>query len=150
MPLPTILVVEDERAHNRLIEFHLQLAGVKNPITKLTNGQEVVDLLFSEGSFKGKQRPDPVVVLLDLRMPQMDGVQVLHKVKGDERTRSIPVIILTTSDDQGEINQCYAAGCNLYVVKPVDYDAFARTIRQIGEIVNVMSWPEAGLIQPSV
>ena len=139
----TIIMVEDDEGHARLIEKNIRRAGVANEIVPFTNGTEALAyLLGPDGSGlvnKGRQ----LLVLLDLNLPDMTGVDILEKVKGNEHTRRSPVVVLTTTDDQREIQRCYDLGANVYITKPVDYDGFANAIRQLGLFFSVMQIPEA-------
>jgi CheY-like chemotaxis protein len=137
----TILLVEDDPGHTRLIEKNLRRANIKNKIAFATNGQEALDYLFCEGEFANKQHPSHLLVLLDLNMPVLDGYQVLERMKTDERTKRIPVIILTTTDDPREVARCYELGCNVYITKPVDYEQFSEAIRKLGLFLMVVMIP---------
>jgi CheY-like chemotaxis protein len=138
----TILLVEDDPGHARLIEKNLRRSNITNEIVSLTDGQQAVDYLFGEGSYKNTKHPSPMLVLLDLNMPVMDGYQVLQRMKHNERTRRIPVVILTTTDDTREVQRCYDLGCNVYITKPVDYEQFAEAIRKIGLFLSVVTIPD--------
>jgi CheY-like chemotaxis protein len=132
----TILLIEDDPGHTRLIEKNLRRANITNDIVKATDGQRAVDYLFnSEGA-------STLLVLLDLNMPVLDGYQVLERMKTDERTKRIPVIILTTTDDAREVARCYELGCNVYITKPVDYEQFSEAIRKLGLFMMVMMIPD--------
>jgi CheY-like chemotaxis protein len=141
----TILLAEDDPGHARLIEKNLRRANIKNEIIFAPNGQEAIDYLFSEGEYAGKEPPSHLLVLLDLNMPVLDGYQVLERMKRDERTKSIPVIILTTTDDPREVTRCYELGCNVYITKPVDYEQFADAMRKLGLFLMVVMLPDGGL-----
>ncbi len=139
----TIIMVEDDEGHARLIEKNIRRAGVANEIVSFTNGTEALAYLMGpDGSGlvnKGRQ----LLVLLDLNLPDMTGIDILEKVKGNEHTRRSPVVVLTTTDDQREIQRCYDLGANVYITKPVDYDGFANAIKQLGLFFSVMQIPEA-------
>jgi len=139
----TIIMIEDDEGHARLIEKNIRRAGVANEIVPFTNGTDALAYLMGpDGSGlvnKGRQ----LLVLLDLNLPDMTGVDILEKVKGNEHTRRSPVVVLTTTDDQREIQRCYDLGANVYITKPVDYDGFANAIRQLGLFFAVMQVPEA-------
>ena len=124
----SILIVEDDDGHARLIAKNLKRANIANGITRVSNGREALDFLFSEGDFEGQERPSPLLVLLDLNMPVMDGYQVLEKMKSDPRTQKIPVVVLTTTDDAREVTRCYELGCSVYITKPVEYESFTSAI----------------------
>jgi CheY-like chemotaxis protein len=134
----TILLVEDDPGHARLIEKNLRRANITNDIVKATDGQQAVDYLFGNG------RSLSLLVLLDLNLPVLDGYQVLERMKADERTKRIPVIMLTTTDDSREVSRCYELGCNVYITKPVDYEQFSEAIRKLGLFMAVLMVPGRG------
>ena len=138
----TILLVEDDPGHARLIEKNLRRSNVMNGVIKASNGQQALDYLFSEGQYAGIKRASPLLVLLDLNMPVLDGYQVLKRMKADERTKNIPVIILTTTDDTREVSRCYELGCSVYVTKPVDYEQFTLAIRNLGLFLSIVTVPD--------
>jgi CheY-like chemotaxis protein len=138
----TILLVEDDPGHARLIEKNLRRALLKNGIITLSDGQQVLDYLFGEGEYAGTKCPSRLLVLLDLNLPGLDGYQVLRRMKAEERTRRIPVIILTTTDDEREVSRCYDLGCNVYLTKPVDYEQFSEAVRQLGLFLAVVTIPD--------
>ena len=140
----TILLVEDTPGHARLIEENLRRANVASEATVLHDGQQAPDYLLNEGEYAGMESPSPVLVLLDLNMPVLDGYQVLERIKSDVRTKDIPVSILTTTDCRREVERCYDLGCNVYVTKPVDYDQFCEAIRKIGLFLPVVTVPKGG------
>jgi CheY-like chemotaxis protein len=135
-----ILIAEDDPGHVRLIEKNLHRAGLHNPIQHFQNGQEILDHLFGDGSAKHAS----CLLLLDIRMPKVDGVEVLRRIKADARLRKMPVIMLTTTDDPREVQRCHDLGCSNYIVKPVDYDKFAEAIQQLGLFVALVEVPELG------
>ncbi len=139
----TVVLVEDDPGHAVLIEKNLRRAGIIVPIVPLSNGREALDYL-------NEHRPGPgghdseapaILMLLDLNMPILDGYEVLRIVKSDERTRSIPVVMLTTTDSPLEIERCYKLGCNAYVTKPVDYEQFSDTMRRLGMFLSIVELP---------
>lgn len=134
----TIILVEDDPGHAVLIEKNLRRAGIANQIIVLTDGQKALDFLFQQGDYSRNIPPVHPLVLLDLNLPVLDGFQVLKALKSDERTRHIPVIVVTTTDLPHEIARCYELGCNIYVTKPVEYDAFCDAIRKLGLFLPVM------------
>lgn len=137
----SILIVEDDAGHARLIEKNLKRAKISNRITRVENGQEALDFLLSEGSFEGVERPSPLLVLLDLNMPVLDGYQVLERMKANPDTKKIPVVVLTTTDDAREVTRCYQLGCSVYITKPVDYDSFCEAIQQLGFFMSIVTVP---------
>ena len=138
----TILMVEDDVGHARLIEKNLRRSGITNDVVAVHDGQEALDYLFDEGRYEGKGHGKPLLVLLDLNLPVLDGYQVLERMKADRRTKHIPVVMLTTTDDAREVSLCYDLGCNVYVTKPVDYGEFSLAIRSLGLFLSVVTVPE--------
>ena len=138
----TILLVEDNAGHARLIEKNLRRANVSNPIVKLEDGQVALDYLFAEQGFVNTVPRGHLLVMLDLNLPVIDGYRVLEVMKSDERTKSIPIIVLTTTDDVQEINRCYELGCNIYITKPVQYEQFSDAIAKLGLFLSVVMLPD--------
>ncbi len=138
----TIIMIEDDEGHARLIEKNIRRAGVNNQIIPFTNGTVALNYLLGEdGSGEASSRRH-MLVLLDLNLPDMTGVDILEKVKSNVHTKRSPVVVLTTTDDQREIQRCYDLGANVYITKPVDYENFANAIRQLGLFFSVMQVPE--------
>jgi CheY-like chemotaxis protein len=129
----TIVMIEDDEGHARLIERNIRRAGVSNRIEKFSTAREGMKFL-SEGC-------GPVLVLLDLNLPDASGIEVLNHLRSSEAARTAPVIVLTTTDDQEEVQRCYELGCNAYITKPVEYQAFAATIQQLGVFLTFMEIP---------
>ena len=138
----TILLIEDDPGHARLIEKNLRRARVNNKIIIKTDGQQGLDYLFGLFEKDSENQEIPFLVLLDLNLPVLDGYQVLERIKNNDNTRHIPVIILTTTDDNNEINRCYDLGCSVYITKPVDYEHFSEAIHKLGLFLSVVSVPE--------
>lgn len=138
----TILLVEDDPGHARLIEKNLRRSNITNNIVIVTEGQQALDYLLGEGEYAGRERPSPLMVLLDLNLPVLDGYQVLQRMKADERTKRIPVVILTTTDDPREVSRCYELNCSVYVTKPVDYEQFSEAVRKLGLFLSVVTVPD--------
>ena len=137
-----ILVAEDDAGHARLIEKNLTRAGLNNPVVRFDNGQAVLDFLFRRGSGRHRASDVPYLLLLDIRMPQVDGIEVLRQIKQDPELRKVPVIILTTTDDPREVERCHSIGCASYIVKPVDYNKFAEAITGLGLYISLVQVPE--------
>ncbi len=135
----TILMVEDDEGHAKLIEKNLRRAGISNKLKHFVTGKQAVDYLFSGD--KTNPAPEQLLMLLDLNLPEMDGFEVLKRVKSNEKTRVIPVIILTTTDNPREIDRCYELGCNVYVTKPVEYTSFSEAIKRLGLMLSVVKLP---------
>ena len=139
----TIVMVEDDEGHARLIEKNIRRAGVNNPITAFQNGTDALAyLLGPDGSGEVSARRH-LLILLDLNLPDMTGVDILERVKANPHTRLAPVVVLTTTDDAREIQRCYDLGANVYITKPVNYENFANAIRQLGLFFSVIQVPPA-------
>ena len=134
----TIIMVEDDEGHARLIEKNIRRAGVNNEIRHFSDGTSALGHLSDNRTRHG----GPLLLLLDLNLPDMAGTEILARLKQDEKLKRTPVIVLTTTDDQREIQRCYDLGCNVYITKPVDYGSFAQAIRQLGLFFSVMQMPE--------
>ncbi len=137
----SILVVDDDEGHAELIRINLRRAGVSNPIVPLPSGADALDCVFCRGAYAGRQGDGELLVLLDINMAGIDGVEVLRQIKANPGTRKIPVIMLTTTDDPREVNRCYDLGCNVYLTKPVDPSAFIDAIRRLGLFISIVSTP---------
>jgi CheY-like chemotaxis protein len=135
----TLVMVEDDPGHATLIRKNLVRAGISNPIVHCRDGSEALSYFF--GGEASQQRHDKSLVLLDLNLPEIDGYEVLRRLKADDATASIPVIVLTTTDSPHEIDRCYELGCNVYVTKPLDYDNFSDAIRKLGLMLAVVKVP---------
>jgi CheY-like chemotaxis protein len=127
-----ILLVEDSAADAEMTQRTLKRRNIANDIVWVKDGVEALEFLFCEGRFAGRAPGQPKLVLLDLKMPRMDGLQVLEKMKKDERTCSTPVVMMTSSQEEGDLLASYRLGVNSYIVKPVDFDEFAETVAQVG------------------
>ena len=137
----TILLVEDETAHARLIERNLRRGGMENEIKIFSDGAEALDFLLARGNYKDRPGPAPLLVLLDINLPGLSGLDVLEQIKSNPQTRKIPVIMLSTTDAAEEIDRCYELGCNAYITKPLDYEAFSETVRGLGMFVQFLAAP---------
>ena len=132
----TVLIAEDDEGHAVLIREHLEEAGLANPILRFKDGQEVLDY------FQGPGRAGRNLLLLDINMPRVGGVEVLRRLKADPVTRRTPVIMLTTTDDPREVAVCYDAGCNFYLTKPRSFEAFSATLTILGRFLPVIQVAE--------
>ena len=137
-----VLLVEDDPGHALLIEKNLRRAGLAPSIVVLDNGRKAADYLLKQGEYAPSGHLLPPFVLLDLDLPVLNGLQVLKLMKSDERTKRIPVIMLTSKDDPRDIAQCYELGCNLYVTKPVEDDRFSDAIQRLGTFLSIVKTPE--------
>src|SRR5690606_22493758 len=138
----TIVMIEDDEGHARLIEKNIRRAGVNNPILPFTNGTAALDFILGADRSGEVNSGKQMLVLLDLNLPDMTGVDILEKVKTNIHTKRTPVVVLTTTDDDREIQRCYDLGANVYITKPVDYENFANAIRQLGLFFSVIQVPE--------
>lgn len=140
----TILIAEDDDGHAELICDNLRESGVNNPFIRFCNGQEVLDFLFAEpdGTTPRREHGRAYMLLLDIRMPKVDGVEVLRQIKEDLELKNMPVIMLTTTDDPREIRNCYTLGCSCYVTKPVDYMKFSEMLTRLGLFLLVVQVPQ--------
>jgi CheY-like chemotaxis protein len=138
----TILLVEDDPGHAVLIEKNLRRAGIANTIVTLNDGQKAMDFLFKKDGYQNNLRPAPLLILLDLNLPVLDGYQVLKNIKENEHTKRIPIIVLTTTDNPSEVAKCYKLGCNAYVTKPVDYEEFSKALQNLGLLLSIVKVPQ--------
>jgi two-component system, response regulator len=127
-----ILLVEDSRADAEMTLRTLKKKGIANDVEWVRDGVEALEYLFCEGQYAGRGNGHPKMVLLDLKMPRMDGLQVLQRMREDPRTRLIPVVMMTSSREEGDLLESYQRGVNSFVVKPVDFAEFAETVAQVG------------------
>jgi CheY-like chemotaxis protein len=134
-------MVEDDEGHARLIEKNIRRAGVNNEIIPFTNGTAAVNFLLGSDGTGAANKGKALLILLDLNLPDMRGVDILKRVKENEHLKRSPVVVLTTTDDAKEIQHCYDLGCNVYITKPVNYDNFANAIRQLGLFFSVIQVP---------
>jgi CheY-like chemotaxis protein len=138
----TLVIVEDDDGHAELIQEHLQETGLRNPIVRFEDGQTALDFLLKTGPGPHRVSGQAYLILLDIRMPKLDGVQVLRRMKADPDLRNIPVIMLTTTDDPREVEECYRLGCSCYITKPVDFPRFADTLKRLGLFIVVIQIPK--------
>ena len=136
-----ILLVEDDDGHASLVQRNLKRAGVANQIVRVKDGQEALDYLRSQGAFAGRPDGAPLLLLLDINMPRVDGVGVLKAVKADPALARLPVIMLTTTDDPREVDRCYQLGCSVYVTKPVQYQDFVDALTRLGMFLEIIQVP---------
>lgn len=133
MPAKQILLVEDNRDHEELTLLALEGSNVQNEVVVAHDGAEALDYLFATGRYTGRDASDlPQVVLLDLKVPKINGFEVLRRIRGDQRTRFVPVVVLTSSQEAEDIEQSYELGTNSYVRKPVDFREFTTAIGTVG------------------
>lgn len=133
-----ILIAEDDDGHAELIRSGLVESGVCNKIIRFKNGEEAWDFLSRSGNGDVRDLSKSYLLLLDINMPRMDGVEVLRRLKADESLKEIPVMMLTTTDDPREVEACYRIGCNIYITKPVDFLKFSETLKSLGLFLQVV------------
>ena len=137
-----ILFVEDSADDAALTIRALKKGGVTNKLHHVINGAEALDFLYCKGEFATRSAQEfPKLILLDLKMPKISGLQVLEKIKSDPNLKSIPVVMLTSSNEGPDIEKCFALGANSYIVKPVDSDNFFKTVKEIGLYWLLLSQP---------
>jgi len=139
----TIIMIEDDEGHARLIERNIRRSGVNNEIIPFTNGTDAVNYLSGQDGTGSGHNGNALLILLDLNLPDMTGIDILRQVKQNRYLKATPVVVLTTTDDSQEIKRCYELGCNVYITKPVNYESFANAIRQLGLFFSVIQVPPA-------
>jgi CheY-like chemotaxis protein len=140
-----ILLAEDDEGHARLIERNLKRAGFINRIVRLRDGQETLNFIRNG---KDADAAAGFLLLLDINMPLVDGVEVLRQLKGSDQTAKIPVIMLTTTDDPREVDRCYQLGCSIYITKPVRYEDFVEALTRLGMFLEIIKLPPAPPAKP--
>jgi CheY-like chemotaxis protein len=138
---PVVLIAEDDEGHAILIQQTLRDAGLSNRVLHFTDGQAILDFLFCRGPGLHRETNQSYVLLLDIRMPKINGVEVLRQLKANAELRKLPVIVLTTTDDPSEVRRCHELGCSVYIQKPVDYDKFSEAIRRLGLFIMLLLVP---------
>ncbi len=137
----TILLAEDDEGHAELIRLNLERARVLVEVVHVTDGQEALAYIRRQGRYADR-RQGPLIAVLDIKMPVLDGVETLRQLKADARTAIIPVIMLTTTADPREVEHCCQLGCNLYVTKPVDHEQFCEALRELGMFLQFVAVPD--------
>lgn len=138
---PIILLAEDDEGHAILVQQTLRDAGLGNSIHHFKDGQAILDYVFARGSGPHRESGRSYVLLLDIRMPKVNGIEVLHQIKTHPDLRTLPVIMLTTTDDPREVLRCHELGCSVYIQKPVDYDKFSEAVRRLGLLMMLLLVP---------
>jgi CheY-like chemotaxis protein len=137
-----ILIAEDDEGHAALIIRNLRKAGLVNNIIHFHNGEETLDFLLKRGSGPHIANSESYLLLLDIRMPKVDGIEVLRVIKKEKELKKMPVFMVTTTDDPKEIENCHDLGCNSYISKPIEYEKFMNAIIQLGLFLLVIQIPE--------
>jgi CheY-like chemotaxis protein len=136
-----ILIAEDDEGHATLIKKNLRRAGMVNEVIHFMDGQEVLEYLFRTSPQHNRESGVAHLLLLDIKMPRVDGIEVLRQIKSDTELRKIPVIMITTTDDPREVEHCHSLGCSSYITKPINYDNFVEAIRKLGLYLMVVEIP---------
>jgi CheY-like chemotaxis protein len=139
----TIIMIEDDEGHARLIERNIRRSGVNNEIKPFSNGTDAINYLFGVDGSGLLHKGESLLILLDLNLPDMTGLDILRRVKENTYLKYAPVVVLTTTDDTQEIKRCYELGCSVYITKPVNYESFANAIRQLGLFFSIIQVPQA-------
>ena len=137
----SILLAEDDDGHATLIQRNLKRLGVPTEVTRVRDGQEALDYVARRTRGEGAGSRLPLVMVVDINMPRVDGVEVLRTVKADPGTAMIPVIMLTTADDPGDVTRCYQLGCAAYLTKPIPYEEFAESVNRLGKFLGIVRVP---------
>ena len=132
-----ILIAEDDSGHFALVKKNLWRSCIYNDIVNFRDGQEILDFLFDRNANTKRTDDAAYLLLLDIRMPKVGGLEVLKKIKADDRLKAIPVVVLTTTDDTAEVQRCYEAGCSFYIVKPGNYNEFMDAIEKLGTFLSL-------------
>ena len=127
-----ILLAEDDEGHASLITKNLRRAGLDNRILLFKDGQETLNFLFATGEGPGRDSTSSYLLLLDISMPKINGIEVLQKIKQDDELKKTPVIMITTTDDPHEVARCHKLGCSKYIIKTADYEKFVNAINELG------------------
>ncbi|QEL20593.1 response regulator [Limnoglobus roseus] len=139
-----LLLAEDDPADVALVRHAFQKHNLSNPIHVVHDGAQALEFVFRTDRYADRPPGTPYVILLDLKLPLVDGVEVLRRIKGDPDTRSIPVVMLTSSGEDRDLDECYRLGVNSYIVKPVDFDRFDEVVRQLGLYWLLVNQPPPG------
>lgn len=136
-----ILIAEDDDGHANLLNLHLKQEGINNKSTRFKNGREILHFLYRTGKGPHREKNTAYFLLLDLKMPKVDGTEVLKKIKAESELRKIPVAVVTTTDDPREVENCYTIGCNFYLVKPFGGDDFSKITKTLAHLIRTMEHP---------
>jgi CheY-like chemotaxis protein len=145
--LGRILIVEDDPNDVELTLTALGEYNLANEVVVTRDGQQALDYLYCQGEFHARPNENPAVMLLDLKLPKIDGLEVLQQVKADERLKMIPVVVLTSSNEEKDMMRSYSLGVNGYVVKPVDFHEFVNAVKELGIFWAVINEPPPGSVR---
>ena len=146
--LRNILLVDDSERDTELALDALSQNNIANCVVALRDGAEALDYLYRRGPFAGRTSEQPAVVLLDLKMPKVDGIEVLRQIKGDALLKLIPVVVLTSSREEQDVVNSYQLGVNAYIVKPVQFHSFVEAVKQLGAFWALLNEPPPSRLQP--
>jgi CheY-like chemotaxis protein len=146
-PLGRILLVEDDPRDVELTLTAIADYNLANEVAVARDGQQALDYLYCKGEFSARPKENPAVLLLDLKLPKIDGLEVLKQVKGDDRLKKIPVVVLTSSREEVDMMRSYELGVNAYVVKPVDFHEFVNAVKELGVFWAVINEPPPGSVK---
>ena len=136
-----ILLAEDNPKDAELILLALQQSNLLNDVVRVKDGAQALDYLFKRAEFSGRDDDNPIVALIDLKMPKVDGLQVIREIKSDEKLKTIPTVVLTSSREEKDLIESYKLGINAYVVKPVEFEKFADTVKNVGVFWALINEP---------
>jgi len=142
--LKRILLVEDNPNDAELTLMGLGKHNLINEVVVASDGVEAIDYLYRQGKFASRPEGNPAIILLDLKLPKVDGIEVLRKIRSDEQLKLIPVVVLTSSREEHDIIECYKLGANAYIVKPVNYDEFMDVVKSLGSFWAILNEPPPG------
>ena len=145
--LGRILMVEDDPKDVELTLTALEEYHLANEVVVTRDGQQALDYLYCRGEFSGRSNDNPAVMLLDLKLPKVDGLEVLQKIKSDDRLKMIPVVVLTSSHEEKDMLASYRLGVNAYVVKPVDFHEFVNAVKELGMFWAIINQPPPGSVK---
>ena len=148
--LGRILMVEDDPKDVELTLTALEEYNLANEVVVTRDGQEALDYLYCRGQYSARSSDNPAVLLLDLKLPKVDGLEVLHQIKSDDRLKIIPVVVLTSSREERDMMRSYQLGVNAYVVKPVDFHEFVNAVRELGVFWAVINQPPPGSVKKAL
>ncbi len=146
-PIQSILLVEDNPNDAELTLIALQECNLVNSVEWVKDGVEALDYLYQRGAFENRKGSNPILIMLDLKLPRVDGREVLRTVKGDPALRNIPTVILTSSREETDLCESYNLGVNAYVVKPVEFQPFVNAVRELGTFWALVNEPPPGSIR---
>jgi CheY-like chemotaxis protein len=145
--LKRILLVEDDPRDVELTLIALSESNLANDVFVVSDGADALDFLFSRGKFESRPNGNPAVILLDLKLPKIDGMEVLRQIRENERTKMIPVVIVTSSKEEADLVEGYRLGTNAYAQKPIDFHQFIEAIKQLGIFWAIINEPPPGSVK---